>query len=117
MLASREAGVADGVGVGVALCADKSAVATTVNAKAKHKLIRFLPKTPPIRHSGSKTALFGKRKILFNRPLCCRRDLILGKELAESHQEIPLNARKIAHGAGRGIVHKRRRATIGALPS
>jgi len=65
MLASRDAGVADGVGVGVAPCADKSAVATTVNAKAKHKLIRFLPKTPPIRHSGSKTALFGKRKILW----------------------------------------------------
>src|SRR4029079_4325511 len=62
MLPSRDAGVGEGVGVGVGLCADKSATATTVNAKTRQKLIRALPKTPPMNESGSKTASFGKRK-------------------------------------------------------
>ena len=43
-------------------CACNSPAATTVNAKAKQKLIRVLPKTPPMHGSGSKTALFGKPK-------------------------------------------------------
>jgi hypothetical protein len=65
MLPNRDAGVAEGVGVGVGLCADNSRVATTVNAKAKQKLIRVLPQTPPMDTSGSKRVLLGKQKILW----------------------------------------------------
>ena len=65
MLSNRDAGVAEGVGVGVGLCADNSPAATTVNAKAKQKLIRVLPQTPPMDTSGSKRVLLGKQKILW----------------------------------------------------
>jgi hypothetical protein len=65
MLPNRDAGVTDGVGVGVGLCADNSPAATTVNAKAKQKLTRALPKTPPMDMSGSKRVLLGKQKILW----------------------------------------------------
>jgi hypothetical protein len=46
-------------------CARDSPAAITVNAKAKQTLIRVVPKTAPIYASGSKTALFGKPKILW----------------------------------------------------
>jgi hypothetical protein len=62
MLPSSDAGVAEGVGVGVGLCANNSPAATTVNANAKQKLIRVLPETPPMYGNGSKMALFGKHK-------------------------------------------------------
>ena len=65
MLANRDAGVAEGVGVGVGLCADNSLAATTVNAKAKQKPIRILPQTLPMEMSGSKKVLLGKQKILW----------------------------------------------------
>jgi hypothetical protein len=65
MLPNCDAGVAEGVGVGVGLCADNSRVATTVNAKAKQKLIRVLPQTPPMDTSGSKKVSLGKQKILW----------------------------------------------------
>ena len=44
MLPNRDAGVAEGVGVGVGLCADNSPAATTVKAKAKQRLN---PRSPP----------------------------------------------------------------------
>ena len=69
MLANRDAGVAEGVGVGVGLCADNSLAATTVNAKAKQKPIRILPQTLPMETSGSKKVLLGKQKFCASRKI------------------------------------------------
>ena len=69
MLANRDAGVAEGVGVGVGLCADNSLAATTVNAKAKQKPIRILPQTLPMEMSGSKKVLLGKQKVCASRKI------------------------------------------------
>ena len=66
MLLRRDAGVADGVGVGV--CARNSPTATTVNTKANQKLIHTPPKALPMYGRGSKMVLFGKYK----NPVICK---------------------------------------------
>jgi len=69
MLPSRDAGVADGVGVDAPArrtpCARNSPAATTVNAKAKQKLIRVLPKTPAHQGQWIKNSLVLQAQILW----------------------------------------------------
>jgi hypothetical protein len=73
MLPNREAGVADGVGVGVGLCADNSPAATTVNASAMQKLIRVLPKTAAMYVVDQKQPLLASLKFCRCRKIYCVR--------------------------------------------
>src|SRR5262245_47598399 len=82
MFARRDAGVGDGVGVGVGdPCARNSPAAITVNAKANQRSIRVLPQPAPMDSSGSKRVLFDKHKILGCRKISKPYGAFLEKQL------------------------------------